>query len=178
MAAQENNGLDEFIEPEEDFLAEVEFPASEEEAGDFGRKPAAARKPPKKRKIREFPKTSETSFEDIENQEAPAIAKEIGTEVEVKPIKFPDLADAVGEGGLLTSNMFTHIPVQVKVILGEAEVTLKEVLELSEGSIISLNKLIGETLDLVINEQIIAQGEVVVVDGNYGLKITKIISKK
>lgn len=74
--------------------------------------------------------------------------------------------------------MFDHIPVSVKVILGTAEISLKEVLELSENSVISLDKLVCDSLDLVINEQLIAQGEVVVVDGSYGLRITKIIKKK
>ena len=51
-----------------------------------------------------------------------------------------------------------------------------EVYELTEGSIIELDRLVGEPLDLVVNGQIIAQGEVVAIDNNYGFRITNIVS--
>ena len=60
--------------------------------------------------------------------------------------------------------------------MGRSRVSLKEVFELTEGSIIELERLVGEPLDLVVNGQIIAQGEVVAIDNNYGFRVTNIIS--
>ena len=65
----------------------------------------------------------------------------------------------------------------VSVELGRSQISLKEVLDLSEGSIVELQRLVGEPLDLVVNGQIIAQGEVVAIDNNYGLRITNVIAR-
>ncbi|MBU0630546.1 MAG: flagellar motor switch protein FliN [Candidatus Margulisbacteria bacterium] len=69
------------------------------------------------------------------------------------------------------------IPIGVTVELGNAELSLKEILELSEGSIIELNRLAGEPLDLKVGGQLVAQGEVVAVDDCYGLRITNVVMK-
>ncbi|OGC12390.1 flagellar motor switch protein FliN [candidate division WOR-1 bacterium RIFOXYA12_FULL_52_29] len=69
------------------------------------------------------------------------------------------------------------IPISVTVELGNAELSLKEILELSEGSIIELNRLAGEPLDLKVGGQLVAQGEVVAVDDYYGLRITNVVMK-
>lgn len=178
MALEENNlGLDDFLEPSEDFLGEPEFPKPEE---GFETKPALARKAAKKRRLREFSgeETGSSGGTEAASQAVSEPAAQDKTQVEIKSIKFPDLEKTVSQAGLLSADMFHHIPVQVKVVLGTAQINLKEVVELSEGSIVSLEKLVGEPLDLVINEQVIAQGEVIVVDGSYGLRITKIINKK
>jgi flagellar motor switch protein FliN/FliY len=56
--------------------------------------------------------------------------------------------------------------------------TLKEVLELRSGSVIELNKLAGEALEVMINDELIAKGEVVVIDENFGIRITEIVSPR
>jgi flagellar motor switch protein FliN/FliY len=66
--------------------------------------------------------------------------------------------------------------VNLSVELGRSQISLKEVFELTEGSIIELERLVGEPLDLVVNGQIVAQGEVVAIDNNYGLRVTNIVS--
>lgn len=91
-------------------------------------------------------------------------------------VKFPELAAAPTGGGLLRPELFGHIPVKVTVEMGEATINLKEVLDLAEGSLITLDRLAGQPLDLKIKDQLIARGEVVVVDDNYGLRITEIAS--
>ena len=65
----------------------------------------------------------------------------------------------------------------VSVELGRAKISLKEVFELTEGAIIELDRLVGEPLDLVVNGQVVAQGEVVAIDNSYGLRVTNIIAK-
>jgi|GEM_PF-947942 len=94
---------------------------------------------------------------------------------EVASVQFPNLAyDAPGKKVEL--DVFSNIPVNLSVELGRSQISLKEVFELSEGSIIELERLVGEPLDLVVNGQVIAQGEVVAIDNNYGLRITHIVS--
>ncbi len=94
----------------------------------------------------------------------------------VSQIQFPTLTE-VDLGKKVESSIFTQIPVTVSVELGRSEIPLKEIFELSEGSIIELERLVGEPLDLVVNGQVIAQGEVVAVDNHYGIRLTQIISK-
>jgi flagellar motor switch protein FliN len=178
--AEENNNFGDFIEPTEDFLAETDFSAATEETG-FKKKPAFKKRASRPRRFRDLDSADSPGRDELDDLEMAgdngAISGGAG-KVEIKPVKFPDLEPTAGAGGLLTSDMFNHIPVQVKVILGSSHINLKDVLEMSEGSLVTLDRLVGENLDLVINDQVIAQGEVVVVDGSYGIKITKIISRK
>lgn len=74
-------------------------------------------------------------------------------------------------------DMLLDIPLKVTVELGRTKRTVKEILELSAGSIIELDKLAGEPVDILVNEKLIAQGEVVVIDENFGVRVTDIISQ-
>lgn len=96
--------------------------------------------------------------------------------MEVKNVKFPEFGEE-GQGAKIEQNTLRDIPVQAAVELGQTELTLKEILELSEGSIIELNRLAGEPLDLKVGGQLIAQGEVVAIDDYYGLRITNVVIK-
>lgn len=73
-------------------------------------------------------------------------------------------------------NMVLDIPVKMTVELGRTKMTIKELLRLSQGSIVSLEGLAGEPLDILINGYLIAQGEVVVVSDKFGIRITDIIT--
>ena len=74
-------------------------------------------------------------------------------------------------------NMLLDIPLQVTVELGRTKRSVKEILELSSGSIIELDKLAGEPVDILVNNRLIAKGEVVVIDENFGVRITDILSQ-
>ncbi|GIN61536.1 flagellar motor switch phosphatase FliY [Robertmurraya siralis] len=74
-------------------------------------------------------------------------------------------------------NMLFDIPLQVTVELGRTKRSVKEILELSPGSIIELDKLAGEPVDILVNNRLIAKGEVVVIDENFGVRVTDIISQ-
>ncbi|MEB7771769.1 flagellar motor switch phosphatase FliY [Kurthia gibsonii] len=75
-------------------------------------------------------------------------------------------------------NMLMDIPLQVTVELGRTKRSVKEILELVSGSIIELDKLAGEPVDVLVNSRLIAKGEVVVIDENFGVRITDILSKE
>ncbi|MEK5039540.1 flagellar motor switch phosphatase FliY [Sporosarcina sp. FSL K6-3457] len=74
-------------------------------------------------------------------------------------------------------NMLLDIPLQVTVELGRTKRSVKEILEMSGGSIIELDKLAGEPVDILVNNRQIAKGEVVVIDENFGVRITDILSQ-
>ena len=73
--------------------------------------------------------------------------------------------------------MLMDIPLQVTVELGRTKRSVKEILELSSGSIIELDKLAGEPVDILVNNRLIAKGEVVVIDENFGVRVTDIVSQ-
>ena len=96
--------------------------------------------------------------------------------MEIKRIKFPELENKE-TGKRVEEKTLGDIPVQAVVELGRTNLTLREVLELSEGSIIELDRLAGEPLDVKVGGQLVAQGEVVAVDDYYGLRITNVYIK-
>jgi flagellar motor switch protein FliN/FliY len=68
------------------------------------------------------------------------------------------------------------IPVEVSVELGRAKMLISELLQLGQGSVIELTKLAGEPLEVLVNERLVARGEVVVVNEKFGIRLTDIIS--
>ncbi|WP_409253710.1 flagellar motor switch phosphatase FliY [Bacillus sp. SCS-153A] len=74
-------------------------------------------------------------------------------------------------------DMLLDIPLNVTVELGRTKRSVKDILELSSGSIIELDKLAGEPVDVLVNSRLIAKGEVVVIDENFGVRITDIVSQ-
>ncbi|AUH00377.1 flagellar motor switch protein FliN [Prodigiosinella confusarubida] len=79
-------------------------------------------------------------------------------------------------GGMQDIDLILDIPVKLTVELGRTKMTIKELLRLSQGSVVALDGLAGEPLDIMINGYLIAQGEVVVVSDKYGVRITDIIT--
>ncbi|KEA54623.1 MULTISPECIES: flagellar motor switch protein FliN [Mangrovibacter] len=89
---------------------------------------------------------------------------------------FRSLEDKDVTGSLQDIDLIMDIPVKLTVELGRTRMTIKELLKLTQGSIVSLEGLAGEPLDILINGYLIAQGEVVVVADKYGVRITDIIT--
>ncbi|MHB0775309.1 flagellar motor switch protein FliN [Halomonas sp. WWR20] len=101
---------------------------------------------------------------------APSKAEAAGDRV------FKPLERGVSEHQVRDLEMIMDIPVKLTVELGRTRITIKELLELAQGSVIELEGLAGEPMDILINGYLIAQGEVVVVDDKYGIRITEIIT--
>ncbi|MEK3855105.1 flagellar motor switch phosphatase FliY [Cytobacillus sp. FSL H8-0458] len=101
-----------------------------------------------------------------------------GVQPNVQPAAFSSF-EPYHMQGTETKNldMLLDIPLQVTVELGRTKRSVKEILELSSGSIIELDKLAGEPVDILVNNRLIAQGEVVVIDENFGVRVTDIISQ-
>ena len=79
--------------------------------------------------------------------------------MEVKNVKLPEFNEGE-KGERLDQRLLGEIPVQATVELGQTELSLRDILELAEGSIVELNRLAGEPLDLKVGGQLVAQGEV------------------
>jgi flagellar motor switch protein FliN/FliY len=90
---------------------------------------------------------------------------------------FPELTSespsALPQGRL---DMVLDIPVQVSVELGRTRVPIRNLLQLAQGSVVELDRLAGEPLDVLVNGCLIAQGEVVVVNDKFGIRLTDVIS--
>lgn len=98
--------------------------------------------------------------------------------VNVQPASFSSFQPyQLQEAEANNLNMLLDIPLQVTVELGRTKRSVKEILELSSGSIIELDKLAGEPVDILVNNHLIAKGEVVVIDENFGVRVTDILSQ-
>ena len=99
-------------------------------------------------------------------------------EIPVKEVEFPSISTTTQ--GLASPNVDLLLDVQmtVTVELGRTKKYVKDILEMGEGSIIELDKQAGEHVDVLVNGKLVARGEVVVIDENFGVRITEIISPK
>lgn len=92
----------------------------------------------------------------------------------VKPADFPDLGKA-SPAGKPNIELVKDIQVTLTVELGRTEMLIQDILELTPGKVIELDRLAGEPLDIVVNGKLLAKGEVVVVDENFGIRLTQIV---
>ncbi|PJN87150.1 flagellar motor switch phosphatase FliY [Bacillus sp. mrc49] len=101
-----------------------------------------------------------------------------GPPVNVQPASFTSFQPhQLQESESKNLSMLMDIPLQVTVELGRTKRSVKDILELSSGSIIELDKLAGEPVDILVNSRLIAKGEVVVIDENFGVRVTDIMSQ-
>lgn len=103
--------------------------------------------------------------------------------VKVQPAKFEEFAPAETQIAQPSEihqklELLFDVPLKIVVELGRARMTLKQVMDLTVGSLIELDKLTGEPVDILVNGRLIARGEVVVIDENFGVRITEIVSPK
>lgn len=96
--------------------------------------------------------------------------------VGIKSVGFPSLTTAGGPQGGGNLNLLMDVQMALTVELGRTKMYIKDILGLGEGSIIELDKLAGEPVDLLVNGKLIAKGEVVVIDENFGVRVTDIVS--
>jgi flagellar motor switch protein FliN/FliY len=96
----------------------------------------------------------------------------------VQPVQFSSFdANVPPQGAPQNLGMLLDIPLKVTVELGRTKKQIKDILDLSPGSIIELDKLAGEPVDILVNNKLIAKGEVVVIDENFGVRVTDILSQ-
>ncbi|PSR23369.1 MAG: flagellar motor switch protein FliN [Sulfobacillus acidophilus] len=96
--------------------------------------------------------------------------------VEVKKVEFVELDEAATHPSVPESVEFVwDVPMTVEAILGTTELTVKEVLEITPGSLVELERAYGEPVDIFLNGRLVARGDVVIIGDNFGVKITEIL---
>lgn len=113
---------------------------------------------------------------NLDNDYTPTQEDSADETVTVKPVRFASFEEISHAQGETNKNLdiLMDIKLQLTVELGRTELPIKKVLELTRGSIIELEKVAGEPVELYANGKLIAHGEVVVIEDNFGLRITSI----
>ncbi|MDR5658257.1 flagellar motor switch phosphatase FliY [Serpentinicella sp. ANB-PHB4] len=96
--------------------------------------------------------------------------------INVQPLQFQSFDSTSQKSTPENIDLIQDVPLKVTVELGRTVKKISEVLEFGPGTIVELDKLVGEPLDILVNGQYVAKGEVVVIDENYGIRITDIIN--
>jgi flagellar motor switch protein FliN len=116
--------------------------------------------------------------EDMADDWAAAMAEQADAdEAAANPISFEELQS---EHNKVTTNpeldVILDIPVSISMEVGRTSITIRNLLQLNQGSVIELDRLAGEPLDVLVNGTLIAHGEVVVVNEKFGIRMTDVIS--
>jgi flagellar motor switch protein FliN/FliY len=105
------------------------------------------------------------------------VANEVAAPAEtVAPASFAKFAPTGAGNADNDLNMILDIPVQLTVELGRTRIPIKHILQLAQGSVVELETMAGEPMDVLVNGYLIAQGEVVVVNDKFGIRLTDIVT--
>jgi flagellar motor switch protein FliN/FliY len=106
-----------------------------------------------------------------------SLGSDIGNDVaEAMPVEFQQLIGKGNEGEQQNLQLLLDVTLPISIELGRTLMSVQDILNLGPGSVVELNKLAGEPVDLLVNKKIVAKGEVVVIDENFGLRVTSLIS--
>lgn len=108
-------------------------------------------------------------------QAKPEAAMQVQTE-QVAPVAFANFSSSGAAAAGNDINMILDIPVQLTVELGRTRIPIKHILQLAQGSVVELETMAGEPMDVLVNGYLIAQGEVVVVNDKFGIRLTDIVT--
>lgn len=108
-------------------------------------------------------------------------AKELTEAGEARPAAMQSLQDEGGRGASQTSEeanleVILDVPVTLSMEIGRTQISIRHLLQLNQGSVVELDRLAGEPLDVLVNGTLIAHGEVVVVNDKFGIRLTDVIS--
>ena len=107
----------------------------------------------------------------------PEVASEVqGAADQASAVAFKEFGSSGGGGAVNDINMILDIPVQLTVELGRTRIPIKHILQLAQGSVVELDAMAGEPMDVLVNGYLIAQGEVVVVNDKFGIRLTDIVT--
>jgi len=120
---------------------------------------------------------SENATQTIAEEDWTSTVVEQPTRIKPSPEIFKELSGNTNSGGLAKDiDLILDIPVQLTVELGRTKIAIKNLLQLAQGSVVELDGLAGEPMDVLVNGCLIAQGEVVVVNDKFGVRLTDIIT--
>jgi flagellar motor switch protein FliN len=89
---------------------------------------------------------------------------------------FPPVQDSEAGGSSKNIDFILDIPMNVAVYVGSTKMAIRDLLQLAQGSVIELDKLAGEPMEVMVNNKLVARGEVVVVNEKFGIRLTDVVS--
>ncbi|MEJ2691620.1 MAG: flagellar motor switch protein FliN [Candidatus Thiodiazotropha sp.] len=117
--------------------------------------------------------------EALADEWAAALEDQAGSDsaanAETSVASFDELSDE-SVGGAVNMDAILDVPVTISMEIGRTKINIRNLLQLNQGSVVELDRLAGEPMDVLVNGTLIAQGEVVVVNEKFGLRLTDIIS--
>jgi flagellar motor switch protein FliN len=93
-----------------------------------------------------------------------------------QPASFPSVQSSEGGGSQKNIDFILDIPMSVAVYVGSTKMAIRDLLQLAQGSVIELDKLAGEPMEVMVNNKLVARGEVVVVNEKFGIRLTDVVS--
>jgi flagellar motor switch protein FliN/FliY len=98
--------------------------------------------------------------------------------VNIRPARFEPLPAMAPTGSIdpTSIELLMDVPLRVSVELGRTRMSVRQVLELQNGSVVELDRMAGDAVDILVNDRLMARGEVVVVDDKFGIRITEIVT--
>ena len=112
-------------------------------------------------------------------ESASASAQSSGGSI-IRPLASSQIQDEAGEGEEDKTNqeMLMKVPLEISVEIGRTKRLVRDILEFTQGTLVVLDKMAGEQVDLFVNGQCIAKGDIVVVEDNFGIRITEIVTRE
>ena len=119
---------------------------------------------------------AETEIE-TENEESNQIDNEPSSEAEEDSSEENQKPDDLSpsHSGQINSDVLQNIPVTISVEVGRTSLKIRDLMRLTQGSVVELDRIAGEPLDLLVNDTLVAQGEIVLVNERYGVRLTSVI---
>lgn len=112
--------------------------------------------------------------EDVGDAWAEALEEQADSEA--KAASFGEIQDESIPGSDVQLDVVLDIPVNISMEIGRTKISIRNLLQLNQGSVVELDRLAGEPMDVLVNGTLIARGEVVVVNEKFGIRLTDIIS--
>jgi len=94
----------------------------------------------------------------------------------VSKAEFQQLSEPAGEAQGRNIELLMDVNLPISIELGRTKMSISDILALGPGSVVELNKLAGEPVDLLVNQKVVARGEVVVIDENFGVRVTQLMT--
>lgn len=116
-------------------------------------------------------------LEDLPQEASKADVNDINfSQASVSKAEFQHLSQPAGGNDPRNIELLMDVDLPIAIELGRTKMSISDILSLGPGSVVELNKLAGEPVDLLVNQKVVARGEVVVIDENFGVRITQLLT--
>jgi len=110
------------------------------------------------------------------NFDDPGLLSQTAPAIETAPLELPNFQQVMQDAQVSSIDLLRDVELNVKIELGRSRMLVEDVLKLAEGSVVELDKLAGDPVDVFVNERLVARGEVLVLNDNFCVRVNEIIS--